>query len=128
MTTEYERAYTQMEAARNTAVDEYIAARPQLDSIHNRRIFEAGFKVAWEATEHGAVDSLRERLFEAIESFNVLRGYLERSQIALSSARVDANRYLLMRKTLIEECGLNPSPTAEEFDVGLDNVLAKTLT
>lgn len=26
------------------AVDEYIKARPQLDTIHNRRIYEAGYK------------------------------------------------------------------------------------
>ena len=38
----------EMEAARNAAVDAYIEARPQLDSIHNRRIFEAGFERAWE--------------------------------------------------------------------------------
>ena len=43
----YELERAMLEAERNAAVDAYIEARPQLDSIHNRRIFEAGFERAW---------------------------------------------------------------------------------
>lgn len=43
----YELERATLEAERNAAVDAYIEARPQLDSIHNRRIFEAGFERAW---------------------------------------------------------------------------------
>jgi hypothetical protein len=43
----YELERATLEAARNSAVDAYIEARPQLDSTHNRRIFEAGFERAW---------------------------------------------------------------------------------
>lgn len=43
----YELEHAKMEAERNSAVDAYIAACPQLDNTHNRRIFEAGFERAW---------------------------------------------------------------------------------
>lgn len=54
---EYELERAMLEAARNSAVDEYIEARPQLDSMHNRRIFEAGFDRAW-AMRQKEIDAL----------------------------------------------------------------------
>lgn len=46
MMTEQECA--EFEAARNSASDEYFKARPGLDKGDNRKIFEAGFKWAYE--------------------------------------------------------------------------------
>lgn len=48
--------YAEMEAARNEAADLYFDARPQLDPIRCRTLFEAGFergfKKLWDA-QHG---------------------------------------------------------------------------
>lgn len=38
-----------MEAHQIAATDEYFAARPQIDCIDRRRVFEAGFQRAWNA-------------------------------------------------------------------------------
>lgn len=37
------------EAHCNTASDEYFGARPQIDDVTERRIYEAGFKEGWES-------------------------------------------------------------------------------
>ena len=55
----YELERATLEAERNAAVNAYIEARPQLDSIHNRRIFEAGFERAWNA-RNNEIDRLRQ--------------------------------------------------------------------
>lgn len=36
-----------MEGAINSATDEYFTARPQIDTKVNRRVYEDGFKNAW---------------------------------------------------------------------------------
>ena len=43
--------YALMEAAMNEAVDAYFKARPQIDGLDMRRVFEAGFKAAWKPVE-----------------------------------------------------------------------------
>ena len=48
---DYETQIALMEGAMNSAADDYFAARPQLDNTHNLRIFEAGFRRAWEMKE-----------------------------------------------------------------------------
>lgn len=42
MTYEHDRAL--MEGARNSACDDYFSARPQIDTIDRRRVYEAGFQ------------------------------------------------------------------------------------
>lgn len=46
MTNESERAIAEAELM--AACDEYFGARPQLVSIHNKRIFEKGFRLGWD--------------------------------------------------------------------------------
>lgn len=49
----YETRVLEFEAARNEACDEYFRARPQLfRTVHLERIFEAGFRMAWELRQH----------------------------------------------------------------------------
>lgn len=45
---DYETRHAIMEGERNAAVEAYIKARPQLDTIHNRRIYEKGFEKGFE--------------------------------------------------------------------------------
>lgn len=40
--------YAEVEAARREAEDAYFGARPQADTIINRRLFQAGFDRAYE--------------------------------------------------------------------------------
>ena len=56
------------EAAQNGAVDAYILARPQLDSIHNRRIFEAGFQWGWKLKQHDEIERNREAIAELVQA------------------------------------------------------------
>ena len=48
-----ERDIALMEANCIVAEDEYFSARPQLDDHLKRRIFQTGFKCAWEAAISG---------------------------------------------------------------------------
>ena len=49
---DYETKQTEFEIARNEAVDIYFGVRPQLArTIERERIFEAGFRLAWEFLE-----------------------------------------------------------------------------
>lgn len=43
----YELDIATMEAERNAAEDEFFKARPQIDCIDRRRVFEAGYKRGW---------------------------------------------------------------------------------
>lgn len=46
---EYELSRIEFEMARNKAMDEYFNARPNIiRSIFTERIFEGGFRMAWE--------------------------------------------------------------------------------
>lgn len=45
---QYEKEVAQRESDRNSAEDAYFEARPQIDCIDRRRVFEAGFDRAWE--------------------------------------------------------------------------------
>lgn len=46
---QYERRVIAFEAARNLAADAWFAARPQVErTIERERIFEGGFRMAWE--------------------------------------------------------------------------------
>jgi hypothetical protein len=47
---DYEAQRAIMEGERNAAAEEYFKARPQLDFIGNRRIFESGFQRGFERT------------------------------------------------------------------------------
>jgi len=51
MTKEYEHSRAIMEGERNAACDGYFAPRPQIDTLANRRIFEAGFGYGYTAQE-----------------------------------------------------------------------------
>lgn len=45
----YEERVIEFESARNEAADSYFAARPHINrTIERERIFEAGFRMAWE--------------------------------------------------------------------------------
>ena len=45
----YEEKIIEFEHARNTAMDKYFSARPQLTrTIKEEKIFEAGFRMAWD--------------------------------------------------------------------------------
>ena len=48
-----ERDMALMEANCIAGEDEYFAARPQIDSMDRRRVYEAGFKRAWKAAMEG---------------------------------------------------------------------------
>ena len=44
----YEEKIAEFEHARNTAMDKYFSARPQLlRTIKEEKLFEAGFRMAW---------------------------------------------------------------------------------
>ena len=48
-TVEHERRVSEFEYARNVAMDEYFAARPQIERTRDRECaFEAGYRMAWE--------------------------------------------------------------------------------
>ena len=50
MSDEYEESVIAFEAARNEAMDKYFAARQGLSRTpEQERIFEGGFRMAWEA-------------------------------------------------------------------------------
>ena len=57
----YELERAEMEAARNEAEDAYFAARPQIDDIGRRKVFDAGFERAWGKARpnwpHGRTDA-----------------------------------------------------------------------
>ena len=57
MTNEHDRAL--MEGARNSACDDYFAARPQIDTMDRRRVYEAGFQ-AGATSRDDEVATLRE--------------------------------------------------------------------
>jgi len=44
-----------MEAHQIAAEDEYFAARPQIDCNDRRKVFEAGFKMAWNIAKREAL-------------------------------------------------------------------------
>ena len=46
-----EVSYALMEAHRNTAVDSYFYARPHLDTIDNRRVYESAHRRGWQDRE-----------------------------------------------------------------------------
>ena len=49
----YEEQVIEFETARNEAMEEYFTARPQLfRTIEKERLFEAGFRMAWERKEN----------------------------------------------------------------------------
>lgn len=50
MLNEHERA--KIESAMNYESELYFNARPKLNNVNNLRIFEAGFKIAWEIKTH----------------------------------------------------------------------------
>lgn len=43
-----EHEYAMREAMQIAASDEHFAARPQIDTADRRRVFEAGFRTAWQ--------------------------------------------------------------------------------
>ena len=52
MTDFYEERVIKFEAARNDAMKEYFAARPQLFRTREKEcLFEAGFRMAWDSKE-----------------------------------------------------------------------------
>ena len=54
-----------MESERNAASDEYFEARPQIDTMDRRRVFEAGFDRAWKALLPSAAAPYEELLEDA---------------------------------------------------------------
>ena len=42
-----------MGIARDKAEDDYFSARPQIDCNDRRKVFEAGFELAWNARQKG---------------------------------------------------------------------------
>ena len=54
LTAEQDRAIE--EAFCNTFTDEYFKVRPQLDSLTNRRLYEAGFRNGWSVPEAQRLD------------------------------------------------------------------------
>lgn len=54
MSEERERSIAEYEHARNAAADEYFNARPQIErTIERERIFEAGYRMAWQFLKGG---------------------------------------------------------------------------
>lgn len=52
MTNEYELKIAEFEVQRNEAMDKYFDARKHIErNRFNERIFEAGFRMAWEIQE-----------------------------------------------------------------------------
>lgn len=62
MTYEHDRAL--MEGARNSACDDYFSARPQIDTIDRRRVYEAGFQ-AGAASRDAEIQRLQMALADA---------------------------------------------------------------
>ncbi len=54
MDSEYERRVIAYEMARNLAADAWFAARPAIERTReSERIFEGGFRMAWELRDKG---------------------------------------------------------------------------
>lgn len=47
-----------MSIARNKAEEDYFSARPQIDCNDRRKVFEAGFELAWNARQK-EIDEMR---------------------------------------------------------------------
>ena len=54
MSGNYELERAKMEAARNEAEFRYFEARPQIDTLDRRRVFQAGFDRAWDIAKQEA--------------------------------------------------------------------------
>lgn len=54
---EHERAIALMEAHQEASTEAYFKARPQIDCIDRRRVYEYGFKEAWNA-QQARIDAL----------------------------------------------------------------------
>ena len=100
----YERDRALMEGARNAACDDYFAARPQIDCIDRRRVYEAGFQAGAASRDAEVVSLTNQRDYEYVRAENAEQDRLL-IKIAPEDAEIaglmdDAARYRFLRKFL----------------------------
>jgi len=114
--TEYEREHAIQEAHMIHSENEYFQARPQLESDHNRRIFDAGFQRGYKALTQ-EIDKLRAQLEAEQAKIEKLAGHVYMLKNVLIAVKERQDRHGMSGRMLPEYRLIENALTATQSDV-----------